>query len=144
MIRMCSFVMKMLTLHWKWSDLQTPSHGRCSGSPPCLSRLEISVRISAYHKLDQRGCVRTRLWAKPHLAASRSWREARAVCLGTGRTYPSPAIVSRQQLIERDRQIAHADARGVIDGVGDGSGGADDADLANALHAHGVDVGVLL
>src|SRR5207248_9990575 len=42
----------------------------------------------------------------------------------------------------RDRQVADANARCVIDGVGDGSGGADDADLANALHAHRVDVGV--
>src|SRR5207253_7966516 len=54
------------------------------------------------------------------------------------------AVVSRQQLIQRDRQIADADAGGVIDGVGDGSGGADDAELANALHAYGVDVGVVL
>jgi hypothetical protein len=32
----------------------------------------------------------------------------------------------------------------MIDDVGDGSGGADDADLANALRTHGVDVEVLL
>ena len=32
----------------------------------------------------------------------------------------------------------------MIDGVGDSGGGADDADLANALHTYGVDVGVLL
>src|ERR1700686_3386270 len=108
------------------------------------SRLEISVNTSAYHKLGQQGCVRTRLWAKRHLAASRSWREAGAVCQGTGRTYPSPAVVSRQQLIQGDRQVADADARCMIDGVSDGGGGADDADLANALHAYGVDVRVLL
>src|ERR1700730_5521810 len=147
---MCSFCHRSLPF---WSShesvgrrtLREPERGTRS-LPTSLwpSRLEISVNTSAYHKLGQRGCVRTRLSAKRHLAASRSWREARAVCQGTGRTYPSPTVVSRQQLIQGDRQIADADAGGVIDSVGDGRGGADDADLANALHAHGVDVGVLL
>ena len=50
------------------------------------------------------------------------------------------AVVSRQQLFECDRQIADADAGGVINGVGDGSGGADDPDLAHALGVHSVDV----
>jgi len=76
--------------------------------------------------------------------SDRPWREARAACYETGGTNSSPAAVSRQQLLQRDRQIADADARGVIDGVGDGRGGDDDPDLANALGAHGVDVGVVL
>ncbi len=76
--------------------------------------------------------------------SDRPWREAQPVCHETGRTNSSPAVVLHQQLIERDRQVADADAGGVKDGVSDGSGGADDADLANALHAYGVDVGVVL
>ncbi len=63
--------------------------------------------------------------------------EARAVCHASWQTSSSPAAVSRQQLIQGDRQIADADAGGMIDGVGDGRGGADDPDLANALHAYG-------
>ena len=78
------------------------------------------------------------------LAASRPRREAQAVRARVTLNLLLAAVVSRQQLIERDRQIADADAGGVIDGVGDGRGGADDADLANALHAYGVDVGVVL
>ncbi len=34
----------------------------------CPSRLENAVNFSAYYKLGLRGCVRTRLWAKRHLA----------------------------------------------------------------------------
>src|SRR2546421_9829974 len=34
----------------------------------CPSCLENSVNFSTYHNLGQRGCVRTRLWAKRHLA----------------------------------------------------------------------------
>ena len=67
--------------------------------------------------------------------------KAQAVCARVTLNPLFPAVVSRQQLIERDRQIADADARCMIDGVGDGRSGADDADLANALHAYGVDVG---
>src|SRR5258708_1776592 len=51
--------------------------------------------------------------------------EARAVCHETRWTNSSPAAISRQQLIQGDRQVADADARGMIDGVGDGGSGAD-------------------
>ena len=43
------------------------------------------------------------------------------------------------QFIERDRQIAHPLAGGVIDGIGDCRGDADDADLADALDAERID-----
>ncbi len=48
------------------------------------------------------------------------------------------------QLIQRDRQIADADARCMIDGVGDGGGGANDPDFADALRAHWIEVRVVL
>jgi len=46
---------------------------------------------------------------------------------------------SIQQLIERDRKVAHAFAGRVIDRVGDRCCNTDDADLAQALDAERVD-----
>src|SRR5258708_19918108 len=56
---------------------------------------------------------------------------------------PQPSH-SPQQLIQRDRQLADADTRRVIDSVGNRSGGADDPDFANALPAHWIDMQILL
>jgi hypothetical protein len=42
---------------------------------------------------------------------------------------------SALQLVKRDRQIADALSRRVMDRVGDGSGDADDADFAEPLDA---------
>src|SRR5712691_441814 len=53
------------------------------------------------------------------------------------------AVIS-QQLIQSDWQVADADASRMIDSIRDCSGGANNADLANALHAYGVDVRVVL
>src|SRR5579864_1967514 len=57
----------------------------------------------------------------------------------------TPAVVSpsAEELVKRDGQIAHADAGRVIDGVGDGGGGANDPELPDPLHAQRVDVPVL-
>ena len=49
---------------------------------------------------------------------------------------------SALQLVYRDRQIADALARRMMDGVGDRGGDADDADLAQALDAEAIDLGV--
>src|SRR5947209_19521294 len=70
--------------------------------------------------------------------------EAQAVCNETCWTSSSPAAVSRQQLIQGDRQVADADTRGMIDGVGNRSGGADDPDLANPFRTHWIDIRVIL
>jgi hypothetical protein len=43
------------------------------------------------------------------------------------------------QLVQRDRQVAHALAGGVIDRVGDRRRDPDDADLANALDSERID-----
>src|SRR5260370_20915911 len=51
---------------------------------------------------------------------------------------------SRQELVKRDRQVADTDACGVIDGVGDGSGGANDPHLADPLCAPRADVRIVL
>src|SRR3981081_4716196 len=51
---------------------------------------------------------------------------------------------SPHQLVDGDRQGAHALAGGVKDRVGDGRGGAHDADLADALDAERIDQRVLL
>jgi hypothetical protein len=48
------------------------------------------------------------------------------------------------QLVERDGQIAHALAGGVIVRIGDRGRGADNADLADAFDAERIDLGVLL
>src|SRR6266446_758862 len=56
---------------------------------------------------------------------------------------PQPSH-SPHQLIKCDRQIADADACGVIDGVGDGGSSADDPDLANPLRTHWIDMQILL
>src|SRR6266699_5731921 len=71
-------------------------------------------------------------------------REARAVCHETRWTSSSPAAVSRQQLIQRDRQVTDANARRMKDGVGNRSGGADDPDFANAFRTHRIDMRVIL
>src|SRR2546425_7173918 len=72
-------------------------------------------------------------------------REARAVCHETRWTSSSSAAVSRQQLIQCDRQVTDANARGVIDGIGDGRSGADDPDFANAFRTHRIDMrGILI
>ncbi len=47
-----------------------------------------------------------------------------------------------EQLVERDRQIAHALSGGVVNGIGNSRGRARDADLADALDADRIDVGV--
>src|SRR5258708_19511602 len=70
--------------------------------------------------------------------------EARPVCHETCWTNSSPAAVSRQQLIQGDRQVADTDARRVIDGVGNRSSGADDPEFANSLHTERVDMQILL
>src|SRR5262245_48942665 len=49
------------------------------------------------------------------------------------------ATSCRQHLIQRDRQVAYALAGRMIDRVGDGRRYADDADLADALDAEGID-----
>src|SRR4051794_12418532 len=49
-----------------------------------------------------------------------------------------------EHAVRAQRQRAEADAGGVVDGVGDRGRGADDADLADPLGAHGVQVRVLL
>src|SRR5260370_8956668 len=56
---------------------------------------------------------------------------------------PQPSH-SPQQLIQCDRQLADADARRMIDSVGNRSGGADDPDFSSALRAHWVDMQILL
>src|SRR5260370_41131512 len=66
-------------------------------------------------------------------------REARAVCHETRWTSSSSAAVSRQQLIQCDRQGADANARGLIDGLGDGRSGGDDPAFANAFRTHRID-----
>src|SRR6266478_9371679 len=71
-------------------------------------------------------------------------REARAVCHETRWTNSSPAAISRQQLIQGDRQVADADAGGMIDSIGNRSGGADDPDFANPFRTHWIDMQILL
>src|SRR5258708_14756899 len=71
-------------------------------------------------------------------------REARAVCHETRWTSSSPAAVSRQQLIQCDRQVTDANARGVKDGIGDGRSGADDPDFANPFRTPTIDLRVNL
>src|SRR5258706_5222162 len=51
---------------------------------------------------------------------------------------------SPQQLIQGDRQIADADAGGMIDGVGNCSCSPDDPDFAHPFRTYGIDVRVLL
>src|SRR5262245_26387740 len=74
-------------------------------------------------------CARAR-GGKPRPSASRCPRRG-----------PRP---SRLKLVQRDGQVAHAPAGGVIDRVGDGRGDADDADLAHALDTERIDDGVRL
>ena len=50
--------------------------------------------------------------------------------------------VLRQQLVHGDREIVAADAGGVEDGVADGGGRADRAQLSQPAGAEGPDVGV--
>src|SRR5258706_16284193 len=81
--------------------------------------------------------------AEPCPGSDQPRMEARAVHNETRWTNSSPAATSQQQLIQRDRQIADADARGMIDGVGDGGSGADDPEFANPLRTHGIDMQIL-
>src|SRR5436190_734501 len=60
------------------------------------------------------------------------------------RRHHSKDTISLQQLVERDRQVADTDARRVIHGISDGSGGTNDPHLANPLGAHRVDVRIVL
>src|SRR6516165_236975 len=50
----------------------------------------------------------------------------------------------REELVGGDREVADADAGGVVDGVGDRGGDTHDADLAGPLGAHRVVVRVVL
>src|SRR5260370_36655307 len=52
------------------------------------------------------------------------WKHERSAMCETQWTSSSPTAISRQQLVQGDRQVADANARGVIDGVGNRSGGA--------------------
>ncbi len=47
-------------------------------------------------------------------------------------------------LLDGDGEIANADSAGVVDGVGNRGGCADDADLTGALGAHGIQLVILL
>src|SRR6266567_2422494 len=53
------------------------------------------------------------------------------------------AITLGQELIERDRQIAHANAGRVINGIGNSGGSSDNPNLADAFRAHRVDVRIV-
>ena len=48
-----------------------------------------------------------------------------------------------QQLVQRDRQIAHTLPSGMIDRIRDRSGGADDADFADAFDTERIDLVIL-
>src|SRR6266511_2030414 len=53
-------------------------------------------------------------------------------------------LAGGQELVEGDRQVSYPDAGGVVRGVGDRGGGTHDADLADALGTHRVDVWIVL
>src|SRR5919201_3455456 len=74
----------------------------------------------------------------PVPCADRVARMAGPCCAGPliWRLVPASAL---EEVLNGDRQLADAAAGGVEDGVGDGGGDADLADLADALDAEGVD-----
>src|SRR5262249_9979356 len=59
-------------------------------------------------------------------------------------TRASSLALIPHQLVERDRQIAHAFARRMIDRIRDRGGGADDADFADLFDAERIDLVILL
>src|SRR6266542_1263145 len=63
-----------------------------------------------------------------------------------GRLLPATGRMSRnfEQFFDPDRQLADANAKRMVDGIGDGSGRAHVGELANALHAGWVVFAVLL
>src|SRR3954453_16173198 len=76
-----------------------------------------------------------RLRARSHLPAR--WRAGGV--RGAGGAGAAPPQGKLNQLIRRDRQIAHALAGRVIDRVGDRRGRSDYSDLTHALDAERVD-----
>src|SRR3954453_21303223 len=57
---------------------------------------------------------------------------------------PCRAEAGLEQAVQAQREVADADGGRVVNGVGDRRGRAHDADLADALGAHRVEVGVVL
>lgn len=52
-------------------------------------------------------------------------------------------LLTPDEAIQRDRQFAHANARGVPDGIGDRTGRSGDADLAHAFDTERVDMRIV-
>src|SRR5260221_12299503 len=71
-------------------------------------------------------------------------REARAVCHETRWTSSSPAAVSRQQLIQCDRQATDTNARAVKDRIGAGRSGGAQPCFAHPICTHWLDLRVIL
>src|SRR6266536_2137873 len=63
-----------------------------------------------------------------------------------GRLLPATGRMSPnfEQFFDPDRQLADANAKRMVDGIGDGSGRAHVGELADALHAGWIDFAVLL
>src|SRR5579859_8301862 len=76
-------------------------------------------------------------------AAALGVRVVLRVRRSSGAARESPPQALRQQLVQGDRQGAHANASRVIDRIGDSRGGADDAELPDTLGAHGPDVRIV-
>src|SRR5262245_186880 len=92
--------------------------------------------------------VGRQLSARPPVVLGRGSRTP-ASSSATGRSVIQTLLLlertgSQQQLGGRDRQVADALTRGVVDRVRDCGGGADNADLADSLAAHRIQVRVFL
>src|SRR5690349_12929704 len=86
---------------------------------------------------------RTRTTVAIRCGSPRRRRRSAASMIDLSLIYSSFARLradTTQQLVHRDRQVAHARAGGVEHGVRDRRGRAGDADLAGALDAERVDV----
>ena len=48
-----------------------------------------------------------------------------------------------EKFIKRDWEVTDTNTRGIVDSIGNGCGGTNDTNLANAFRAHWVDMGIV-
>src|SRR5439155_9739508 len=143
-----------------WRSRRSPPASPSLASPPTEWRLWARISFCSSTWRGRRGSMRASCGTGARLAPWSDGRWPICPCTPYGRRWwlscsrpcsatvdASPQALLRRQLqhlVERNRQIANANACGVVDRVGHRRGDAGRSDLADALDADRIDVRIVV